>query len=517
MKTILAATLAAAAALGAAGPSHAAPSHADAYPDKVMWASTETACAKTPGAIGPGLKAEDVATYATTGAVYSATGIRDEYFYGGHRQVKVNGKPCFIDDWSTVVIKGDIDPAAFNSTLLVPDEAHSGVLLAEIGGELTSPTVHAMPSGASSTLGELETGDIVLGADWQVEGVPSITGRAEWLPISWAGTLAWIPAASVARVPTYDPADLTGQLTPEHEMTVYAAPTSSSEPVGSASTGETVPASSTAWAGWIPVAVDGRVGWVSQGDLVAPAPSPSASASPTPTEGEEGVIDKAKDKWDKFQDEREAAATERGQTGEPGFIESLKNRVTGSNPVAEAAAKLSVRFAGILALVALLLAGGAHMATRMVGSQKGLLAKAASAVAPGNALLVHATLPAAAAIGVWAAMAAPNEYYVPQVLAGAAVGGGVLAYVTAHRVAAMRGADRTLLVARARERSTALLLVVLGVGAGLQVVTGASLAVCVVASLLTAGASAGLQAKKTQAEAPPPAHLTNVPVDSLDG
>lgn len=149
------------------------------------------------------------------------------------------------------MIKGSLEPARFEATLLVPPEEHTGVLLAEIGGALTSPTIYSMPSWQASTLGELSEGDTLVGASWQTEGASSITGRREWIPISWSGTLAWIPAASVARVPTYDTEDLTGEITPEQPLTVHAAPTDHSDAIGTAEAGGAVAALTTPWAGWL--------------------------------------------------------------------------------------------------------------------------------------------------------------------------------------------------------------------------------------------------------------------------
>lgn len=68
--------------LGMVTPAHAE----DGFPTRVLWISTDTGCAKAPGSVG-GVDPEDVVTNAVTGTVYPATGVRDAYHYGGHRQV----------------------------------------------------------------------------------------------------------------------------------------------------------------------------------------------------------------------------------------------------------------------------------------------------------------------------------------------------------------------------------------------------------------------------------------------
>lgn len=495
MNTRRFAAVALSATLTIGTPAHAADN--DAFTEQAMWIAEQTNCMKSPDRLWSGRTPErsEVAATATTGAVYYASGLMDPDTYGGHRQVIINGTKCFVSDSDVALLSGNLDTSTFDSLLLLPEEQYSGLLLADAASSLFGgkPRVYSMPSLNAPVLADLEVGDFLVGADWEVFGAASMTGRASYIPVSFGGSLAWVPSSVVARVPVYSTADLTSALTPALELAVHSAPSTSADVVGSLAEGATVAAQTTAWAGWLPVANDGTVGWVQQSALVA---TPTETASPAADTAEApSWFDEKKEEFEDYRDEKADKKPVAADPNEPGLIDKARDWFAGENPVAEAAAKVSLFMAGGVALLALLLAGLAHMGTRSVRrGRSSLTGRVVTLAAPGVTTLLMLGAPVAALVaGVAAASLAPTTYFTAQVAGGSLLVGLALAYVAAHRVAAMRGASADAVLIGAKVDSTLLFSITAGVAVAAHFVLAVGLPVAAVVGLVAAGLVAGLR------------------------
>lgn len=478
----------------------------------VYVASDNAQCFKTPNS---GIHGKKTGTALGMGTVQKAS----ERIYPGvgmgqgsqdHRRVEIaSGKNCFVptSSLSEPVPVEDLDPAKWEALAVYPDAEH----MLALGGLLAAshPVIYAFPHRSAPEVGEALDGQVFTTSAWQIEsGIALGAGEVMWQPVAYNGSVAWMQSEALVALVEPTAADLTSSLTPTHEVTVWTMPSllDPSEPITSLTEGETYRAGVGSTAGFLPVEVDDQIGWVSQVDLMAaPEPTETAAATPTPgepTSTEPGLIEDAKDRYEEWKSEREDAKAEATEAGEPGLWERMRNAVTGENPVARAAAKGALYMAGALGVLALLLAGLSHAAgAAMRRKSVALLA------GPQGALGSHALLPASAVVAVWAAMVAPNAYFTVQVLAGAAVVGGGVGFVAAHRVASMLGRDTGRLNETYRVESTPLLLAGVALGAVAYAVAGASLAVAVVVGLIGAGAWAGSRVPKTGSEQAAAAHM----------
>lgn len=363
---------------------------------------------------------------------------------------------CFTDE--------EYLSSLFPSALAEVDWTGEGVIGAPSGagmaGILSSGggAVRSGPSSASLTMADLEDGTVVeTPADvWSVTGDMTFAGPTTWTLVRVGGVAGFMQARSVIPIPTVDLASLTSEVTPLGPVQVYDAPTVLGTQLDTAEEGIMLPAGVTPTLGFLPVSFNGTVAWISQKDLLnasiaTPETEPTAAASPTgPT-----LSERAQELYDeKFGAREEAAATDDGSS--TGVIERMRDAFN-RTPVAEVGARAALWTSGLLAGLAIVLAGIAHVGANARRSALDL-------AAPGIGVAAKwLPLPAAVLVGLIASASAPVGFFRTQVVVGLlgvaiAVGGAL-----AHRVAAQRGARLTVDAARANGSTLALLAV--GVGA----------------------------------------------------
>ncbi|TGN64223.1 SH3 domain-containing protein [Nocardioides eburneiflavus] len=470
----------------------AAPAHA-AGDAQVVIVMDDRTCVEKPDreAFPPAVRAISDGQAVAVGRAMEAS--------GGYKYIQVLADGAKAECWllrSTVSepLGGALDPATYTREALVVDQ-DAGLPLAAVltAGDMS---VRVSPRNGADVLRELGPGEVLNVADWDILGGHSLVGADRWTPVNVDGMTGWVKTLVLASTEVITPDDLASTLTPSRGVEVREKPVTDAIALGALTAGQSYRADATATSGWYRVALDdATVGWVAQADLLTPAEEDS-TATPTaePTETPSWITDQ-QEKYDEWKAEREAEQTEMempATTETPSLWEKAKNAVTGENPAAEALAKGRLNIARIVALLALVLAALAHVATRLVrpgASLTGRLpALATSGLLP---IVVHATAVAAIGAGLTAAFLAPSGYFDAQVLGGAAVVGAVLAFMTAHRVAAMRHAPADAVAATAKADSTLLLLVAGGAAAVTHLFLTAALPLAAVAGLVAAGAIAG--------------------------
>ncbi|MCP3420339.1 hypothetical protein [Nocardioides pinisoli] len=489
----------------------AAPGNAVDHPPADIWvyATGDASCYTTPNAYG----GREARVKPLLGSLYQASSMRVDGvdIMNGEttfRWVEVEpGVGCYQPaGWlSSPVDPALLDVNTFTNHAIGAPPAEGFGLGAALS--LADRVVMAAPALDSAELGEIAEGQVLSTNDLIVKAPRGLLGMVAWRAVEFEGQLGWMLASSLTDVPDLAVEDLTSIVTPRWDVTAWTLP-GAGEEVGELPAGAPTPASLSATAGWMPVEMAGQVAWVRQADLTTD-PNDAPTASPTEAEVGESAADVIEqlrvEATAKREEHEKARAAEQAASNESGssLWATVKAKVSGENPVAEAVASARLRLAMVLGALALLLAAGAHAGTMWLRGHRGLLARTTSTLFPAVTVAAHASLLTAIGVATWAASTAPSVYFTGRVLIVAAAGGLALAWVTAHRVAAMRGADWKLPLG-------ALLLV-----GGSLFVFGAPLAVALLLGLVVAGGAAGSRtsntgerdaaAPHTHAETAPPA------------
>lgn len=394
-----------------------------------------------------------------------------------------------------------LDVATFTGHAIVAPPAEG----LGIGAALSAAdrAVNAAPALDSTTLGELEDGDVVATRDGViVQAQRGLAGPTDFRAVEYEGQLGWMLASSLAEVPALSVEDLTATITPEWDVNAQTLP-GAGEVLGTLAAGTAVTAGVSSTAGWLPVEVDGQVGWVSQTDLnTDPQEGALASAEPTETFAEriERLQEEAREKLaEREQAGENVEVAEPAEAGEPGLWGQLKAKVTGENPAAEALAAARLKTAGWLLVLTLVLTAGAHAATVWLRGRSRAAMITTLATMPVVAVVAHASFPAAVTAAWVTTSVAPSSYFQSRVLFGAAVVAVLLAWVGAHRLGVYRRADTTSLMSLVVEKKTLLALAAAVGGLAAYALFEVPIATAVVFGALAAGTTAGLLLPRTGA------------------
>ncbi len=416
--------------------------------------------------------------YPSTKATYRgrAMGGGDETF----RWIEVvNGKGCYVPDtyMSSPVDPKRLDPAEFTqSAIVAPSDPGLGVSAVLSAGDLV---LRSSPTHLSPDLGEVDEGQVLSTNDLVVtEAGGLLSGERDWRPVNIEGTLGWIIATSLADVPSVEVDSLTSTITPAHDVAIWSLP-GAGEQIGAIVAGETSPIGISPTSGWLPVKVDGAVGWVLQSDLLPPDdttfPGDDERTQPGAEESPDVIVDVQKqiDEWKQKQADKKESAAASPDT-KTSWLDAIQQKVSGENPVAEALAKGRLVTAGLIAALAFLLAlvgmwgNGKVRRSRAATAPRGLKKYAKWAwklvVPDWRGAVAQAALPAALAVGTWAAFTAPTHYFGREVVLGSTAIGSLLAWATADRIAAFRRVDSKAVLAQAKADWQPFLLVVAGAG-----------------------------------------------------
>lgn len=364
---------------------------------------------------------------------------------------------------------------------------------------LADRTVNAAPALDSTTLGEVDEGQIVATrSGFVLEANRGLLGRVGFRPIEYNGQLGWILATSLSNVPKLAGDDLTTSITPTHEVIAWTLP-GGGEQVATLAVGAPVAAGVSSAAGWLPVDVDGTVAWVNQIELTTEPTKEQTGDEETLEERIERLKEEGATKLDGIKAER-AEDADPEDTDAAGWWDDLKARVSSDNPMAEALDRGRLLTAGLLAGFALILA-----AVALAGARK---RDALAMLNPALPLASLAALPAAVLVAVWAGAVAPSAHFATWTWGGTAVVGVLIAAVTAMQV------GRTTVRAaasHAKAESSRLLLVAGGLAAGAHWVVGLPLAAAVLIGLVAAGAYAGRSMGERECATPHTHEVDRIP------
>lgn len=481
---------------------------------------------------------------------------------------QVVGQRCWITDMDhTPAIAGSLDPSTFRDKVLAVGEDGTGFILLDAADGLFGADpykIKSAPSKNADTLATLNGGEVLTVAPYIVTGDnASLAGSTAYAPVDFNGLLGWLPARGLARVPSVAVSDLTTTVQPTVDAQVFSMPTTSSDPVGTLTAGSTVATEPTPTAGWYPVEyTDGEVGWVQAGSLfnessasaspsgiatLGALPSASASGEPSPSASSVACVDAATkaeialtpgvtcttptasspttspsvvscpDAATKAKIALtagvvcEPTAAAANSDGDQNIFQRGWDRITGHNPIAEAAAHAALHIAYLLAILTVVLAclvwlGTVWKRLRTELKDGSGLARAADKaldiIEPAQALIVGVVPLAAAPVGALATAWFAGHafgYERGKVTLLVLLVGAITAWALAGRIASTRREPSTDVLRRAwQSRGGALVGAFFAPAVLLTVFADdlhVSLAVAVMAGLLTLAITAGFVAK----------------------